>query len=293
MITSKKGVVLFADVSRSSQLYKKEGNEKAKQIIDLIVSEMSMFSEEFCGDVIKTIGDEVMVSFEDPTDAFNAARTIQTHYANKNVSIRIGMAYGNTLRENGDLFGKTVNDAAYIAHLARGEQILVDSNLFESLPELISDECHEYDRVKIKGESQLSTIYRIQWERGDTGEFATKLLAGRRVDELLHSSYLTISFGRNEITINHLQTPYKIGRGEGNDLQLDGESSLASRSHCIINFQHGKFVLIDHSSNGTFVQEEGYQAVYLRREEIPLTKRGIISLGGPIELSNDVISYSL
>jgi len=203
------------------------------------------------------------------------------------------MAYGSTLLDKGDLFGETVNDAAFIAQIARGEQILVDTNLFESLPELMSDECHEFDQVQIKGESRISTIYRVHWEKGNTGEFATKLLTSKGSDDMLQNAFLTISFDRHEVTISHLQTPYKIGRGLGNDLELDTDSSLASRSHCDINFQHGKFVLVDHSTNGTFIQEAGHQVVYLRREEIPLTGRGIISLGGPIELSEAILNYSL
>jgi adenylate cyclase len=57
------------------------------------------------------------------------------------------------------------------------------------------------------------------------------------------------------------------------------ETSLVSRVHARIEWRRGKFVLIDQSTNGTFVKPQGGQEVYLRREEMPLVGRGCISLG--------------
>lgn len=294
MAQNKTRVVLFADISGSSALYKRRGNEQAKQIIDQIVAELSMLSQQNSGTVVKTIGDEIMARFDDPINAYNAARSIQSHYAGKNLSIRIGMAYGHTLLDNNDVFGDTVNDAAYIAHIARGEQILMNDSLFESLPDTMSGDCQEFDKVRIKGESHTRTIYRVDWEDTTAEDAcATKLFTSKGFEDLSKNAFLTINLGEYEVTITQQQIPFKIGRAATGDMDLQIESNMASRYHCDITFQHGKFILVDHSTNGTYVKEDGHQAVYLRREEFPLTGNGVISIGGPVELANDLIHYSI
>lgn len=294
MTDNQKRVVLFADVSGSSALYKQKGNLEAKQIIDQIVDELSHLSLENNGTIVKTIGDEIMARFDDPIDAYGAACSMQKQYADNKLSIRIGMAYGQTLLDNNDVFGDTVNDAAYISHIARGRQILMNDELFYALPKSISFDCHEFDKVRIKGESHQRTIYRIDWE-GNTAENAgaTQLFTSKGFEDLSHNSFLTINLGEHEVTINQHQTPFKIGRTNGDEMDLQINSSMASRSHCDITFQHGKFILVDHSTNGTYVKEDGHQTVYLRREEFPLTGNGVIAIGGPVELSEDLIRYSI
>ena len=57
-------------------------------------------------------------------------------------------------------------------------------------------------------------------------------------------------------------------------------------------YRRGKFVLIDHSTNGTFIQPDGAQEIYLRREELPLLGDGTITLGISQSASNkDIIQF--
>jgi predicted component of type VI protein secretion system len=54
----------------------------------------------------------------------------------------------------------------------------------------------------------------------------------------------------------------------------------ASRQHARIERRRDKFVLADHSSNGTWVQFTGEaEEVVLRREELMLRANGVIGLG--------------
>ena len=53
----------------------------------------------------------------------------------------------------------------------------------------------------------------------------------------------------------------------------------ASRHHCTIERRRDHFVLVDKSTNGTFVTFEGEQELALRRDEIMLRKSGWISFG--------------
>jgi hypothetical protein len=70
-------------------------------------------------------------------------------------------------------------------------------------------------------------------------------------------------------------------------LGRDGASAIvigdreASRQHARIERRPDRFVLIDHSSNGTYVLVDNEPEVWVRREEFVLRGRGRIALGRP------------
>jgi len=52
-----------------------------------------------------------------------------------------------------------------------------------------------------------------------------------------------------------------------------------------------KFILTDHSANGTYVTIEGDREIVLRREEFTLRGHGWIAFGQPRATSTDVIEF--
>jgi len=52
-----------------------------------------------------------------------------------------------------------------------------------------------------------------------------------------------------------------------------------SRVHARIEMRRTKFILVDQSTNGTFILPQGGQMVHLRRDEMPLEGEGLINLG--------------
>jgi len=80
-----------------------------------------------------------------------------------------------------------------------------------------------------------------------------------------------------------------IGRGDQCDIRI--ESDLASRVHARLDFQQTNFVLTDQSTNGTFVQIDDDDEVYLHHEQIVLRGCGVISLGRQIRGSRGKFIY--
>ena len=68
-----------------------------------------------------------------------------------------------------------------------------------------------------------------------------------------------------------------IGRAEDNDLVIKG--NLISRLHARIEINRNKFVLIDQSTNGTFVQAEDGEESFVRRDSLQIKGEGMIGLG--------------
>ena len=55
--------------------------------------------------------------------------------------------------------------------------------------------------------------------------------------------------------------------------------NLISRVHARIDFRKNRFVLIDESTNGTYVQPDGGEEVYVRRDSTELAGSGVIGMG--------------
>lgn len=281
--------IMFADVSGSSALYKQVGNEQAKAIIDEAVHFMTAITIVNEGTVVKTIGDEIMARFNEGYQACEAAIAIQRRCVKephlKDLGIRIGIAYGDVLITHNDVFGDRVNDAACVAHIARANQIVITQSVVDSLGNTLKHDCQMFDRINIKGETEHTLIYRLEWEHSGKDNRATMVMPIHDVASFVDKFQLILTVNGREILLLPEQTPYHIGR-DPVKAHLLVEHELASREHCHIEFRRGKYVLVDHSTNGTYVYLEDQHPIYLRREELPLQSEGQIALGQKIDSSS-------
>ncbi|NVJ60625.1 MAG: FHA domain-containing protein [Gammaproteobacteria bacterium] len=274
--------ILFADVSGSSALYKSVGNEKAKSIIDEILNSLVFSTKKYEGRVIKTIGDEIMTCFDKPENACRAAMEMQQASEKidreHTLGVRIGIGHGKTIEEGHDLFGEAVNDAAFVTGIAKASQILLTESVVKNLPPELYMATQAFDQVAIKGSTAHSTIHRLFWKPQSGGFSETQVFSAQDVSNHLDSSSLSLIFEGQNLKVEAGNEPFIIGRHQQqSSLQVDSE--LVSRDHCHIVFRRGKFVLIDHSTNGTYIKPDEAQEIYLRREELPLLGSGTISLG--------------
>lgn len=276
--------VMFADVSGSSRLFKTVGDDKARQIVSQVVSMMMEKTTENHGTVIKTIGDEVMAAFNSADHCVHAAIAIQNTISNTDyeapISIRIGLHAGPVISENGDVYGEAVNDAAAIVKEAKGGQILTSLQTSNSLNIQLKDKCCHFDNIRLKGGNDTQEINLIQWHDDETQSDATVVRAAITPDMLKPlsvSKEINLTYLGKEIVVHKDDTPFSIGRGRGADLTLKSKS--ASREHCTIDYHRGKFVLIEKSTNGSYLYPQGRASLYIRREETPLMDSGIICFG--------------
>ncbi len=287
---------MFADVSGSSALYKNLGNQEAKALVDNAVSFMASSTIVREGTVVKTIGDEIMARFDSANSACEAAIAIQQRssreFAYIGLGIRIGIAFGDTVVTPNDAFGDTVNDAAYVAHIARANQIVLTQGVVDQLNRTLVQQCQLFDRINIKGENHKTTIYRLAWEVAGQQDFSTKVMPMQEVSRFVDNFQLVLTYGEQTIALLPAQTPFAIGR-DANKADLFFDEELCSREHCHIEFRRGKYVLIDHSTNGTYVCAENKTPIYLRREETTLQGCGVISIGQRTDLKTlSLIHYS-
>lgn len=283
--------ILFSDIVGSSQLYTALGNQRAKEKIDQAMMNMRDIVLEMGGQVIKTIGDEIMYSHEDPDVACRAAVHMNQSLNAMHFYLRTGMAYGKVISDQDDLYGDTVNTSAFLARTAQANQILLDADTYANLA-TFRQQCEYFDRVTIKGDAEPSLLYRLNWEQRDTTSLDATVVASKAVSAANGTpTQMMVSFQGHTYYIDPTSEVI-IGRDHGS-VQICVPHKSASRKHCSISYHRGKFILTDKSTNGTYLLQQGHQEVFLRRESTPLLSDGKISIGQPCDESDNILEYHL
>ena len=273
--------IMFADIARSTRFYETLGDISAQRLMAKCLSMLSDVACQHQGLVIKTIGDEVMCTFPDADQAVNAAKNMQEAFEkmpdieNSDLgtpNIYIGIHTGPVIKEEDDIFGDSVILAARMVALAKPRQILITEQTVKALTPDYKAFVRYVDKETIKGKKGKLKIYEYIWEQDDV----TVILERSSTSSVLQS-YLELRCGNVIIKVDHLQPSITMGRQSHNDLVLDYER--ISRSHANIEYSREKFILMDHSSNGTYVHPQGEAVIHITRDEVQLFDSGIISLG--------------
>src|SRR6516164_3872730 len=88
---------------------------------------------------------------------------------------------------------------------------------------------------------------------------------------------LRLRFDDRELVVDERASNITIGRAEVNDVVIKGR--LSSRLHARIVIGLSNFVLIDQSTNGTFVQTGDGEELFIRQDILQLKGEGMIGLG--------------
>jgi adenylate cyclase len=278
-------VVLFADVSRSTQLYEILGDHTAQGLVATCLSALSIVANHHGGAVIKTIGDEIMCTFPDATSTLEAAQAMQraieqlpevSNLGLAPLSIRIGFHLGTIVHREGDIFGDAVNVAARMVALAKPRQILTTEPTVNTLLEGFRPMVRCIDRTAVKGKSGEFDIYEVIWDTMEMTFMATRPVASR-----LRQARLRLWCSGALVEIDQSRPFASLGRHSDNEIVVP--EAFASRLHCRVEYRRGKFVLVDQSTNGTYVAVRGKDGVFLHRDEMVLEGSGVIGLGREVD----------
>jgi hypothetical protein len=268
--------VLFVDISGSTRLYQELGDAAALRRVRSCLELLRGAVESGSGRVIKHIGDGLMCEFAEADSALRAADAMQVAMAGESsgsrLGIHVGCHHGLIIENAGDLFGDTVNVAARVAGLARIGQIILTQELAERLDVSLQQHVRLLDRVSVKGRRDPLTVFEYLWKR-----FGDMTIAGVAPARPLGTRLRLACLGRDLWLERSGVTMVSLGRGSVCELVVSNPE--ASRQHATIEVRGDKFVLVDHSSNGTYVDWEGAPEMCLKREEMILPARGRIALG--------------
>ena len=288
---SRQTTVLFADVTGSTKLYEAAGDALAAEAIGRCLEKLRLSAEATGGRVVKTMGDSVMALFSNPDAAASAAARMQVAIESLpplgdiKLGVRIGFHAGPVIQRDNDIYGDTVNVAYRLHEQAKKGQVLTSDDTASLLPQLLRNSTRLLYSVQVKGKAEDVALCELVWRQSpDTTDLATTVAVLRIPLARLRLKYLGEDIARRRGSDSLL-----IGRDAGCDLVV--ADTKASRQHCTIERRQDRFLLRDHSTNGTFVTVVDEMEVVLQREEFPLRKRGWIAFGQPRAGTSDIVEF--
>jgi adenylate cyclase len=290
---SKHVAILFADVSGSTSLYERLGDQRALAAIASILSELRKSIAFQRGRIVKTIGDEVMAVFETADAAMQAASDMQNRVAGMapidgvHFAIRVGFHFGPAIEEAADFFGDAVNTAARMAGLAKSGQIITSGPTVDALSPLLQQSTRDLDAMPVKGKQNEIRIFEVIWRDNDD-----LTLASTKAPVSAREPTLTLSYKGHVLALGPARPSALLGRDAMNDLAVAHKK--ASRVHCRIEYRRGQFFLSDQSTNGTYVTADGDAEIVLKREQLMLRGRGVISLGSSLAAAEaEIVAFAV
>ena len=181
--------IVFTDIkgftSRTSEQSRGETLDMIKKHRDLVLPVIT----ERGGNLIKSIGDAFLFTFESPTDAVLSGIKLQQHLRNYNktapkaerVEIRVAINTGEVIVEEGDVYGETVNIASRIEGIAEPNEVYFTEATYLSMNKSEVPSAEIGYRI-LKGIPEKIKVYKVLREgekaRGVTRLFKTVVVEG-------------------------------------------------------------------------------------------------------------------
>lgn len=290
MSTTLVRTVLAADLRGSISLFETLGNASATALVTRCVGALGEVVVRGQGQVFKTLGDGLMATFASAEAAClcserlhaqlevlaSADRPVSDEQAAHTWRLRVALATGEVVEQQGDYFGDAVNVAARLIEHAGDDETLVTASLLEALPLRLQGTFRSLDRLAIRGRSEPVGVWvavRQQVAEAATTHFGDPAL------ELPRRMRLELAWPGHRQAFSSADTPIMIGRDPQSTCSID--LPTVSRSHARIDWHSGGFQLTDLSFNGTHVQVRGAEPLSLRRGTCTLVGTGRIGLGAP------------
>ena len=269
--------ILFADVCGSTRLYRRLGDLAARELIGSLLDELTEITRCNDGELVKTIGDELMGAFPSPATATRAACEMQLHTQkrrdDKPLSVRIGFHWGPVVPLKKDYLGDAVNLSARVAELATIERILTTHAVHDAVDAVAQQEMRWRGCTGIKGFETPVGIWEVLWRPATArspDEFA-------RNDFDFAYTHLRMQCRGTEYVISEGGEPLTIGRVPENRLAIDDD--CVSSRHATIEMWGGQFMLVDMSLNGTHARYDGTLDSFRVPTELRLCKSGTLWFG--------------
>ncbi len=170
--------LMFTDLSGSTAFYERVGDAVAYNLVREHFAFLAGIVRDHNGAVVKTIGDAVMASFDDPADAVRAALAAQAGIAAFNrqhaggradraFTIKLGVHAGASvmvnLNDRMDYFGTTVNMAARLQGQSQGGDVVLSHAIARdpAVKPLLADVATREETVALKGFDQPVGFVRV------------------------------------------------------------------------------------------------------------------------------------
>ena len=278
--TTSHTTVLFADICDSTSYFRRFGDADGRRIVLGCLASVGAVVGEQGGRVVDRVGDEVMCVIPDLSAALATGFLLQDRLAAeiassrlpRDIRLRVGLHHGPVLSERNRIFGDTVHTAKRLVDLAKCNQVLTSGETLSAAGSR-SPNSRFVDRLRIKGQEQPIELFELVRRGEDMTQVAVSTeLAGELYERC------TLRMGGAVHVVDDANPCVKIGRLESCEITI--AHACVSREHGRVDFQKGRIIFTDLSTNGTYVSENpSEEAVLVRREQRWLRERGTLRFG--------------
>lgn len=294
--------VLFADISGTTRLYRKLGTAESQYALERCVKRMERAIEAYGGKLLMPAVDEMIATFDAADALVQGAVEMQRRLADLppmsgvKLSIRIGVHWGRGGITKDGLLGPAADLGRRLMGMAGPGQVLTCAQTAEAMSRNLRQLLWAADNLLLDAPGGECQVFRVLWQE-DAALATTAMPAydGREVapppppDAVPRASAaapvdstaarLCVRFGGKSFLLDARTPTLIIGRDRKSDISI--KSPKASRQHAMI-VRRGErdYLLIDNSTNGSYVQQDN-EVVRVQGGELRLAGKGRIAFGEP------------
>lgn len=308
--------VLVAELTGADALVEKLGAKEADRALERGRARVARAIEAYEGQALSAQGRQLVASFPRCDNAVLAAHDMRERLAQLppvsgiSLALRIGLHSGASDAESGRPTEATTDFANKLLAVATRDQILISDEVARLLPEMIRNQINTQAPLSVSANGTTTPVFEL---RGDVaGLRASQYNTPFMTRSQTQFNEMTASSGthdetppaealRTRLMLRHQSASHIVsqthpvllaGREEGNDLVI--ADRRASRHHARIEWRDGHYMLIDTSTNGTYLVDDHGMEVILKRSECELPMRGRIGFGySPQEIGVDVAMFDI
>ena len=271
--------VLTAGISGSARLHEKLGNTEALRAVDRCIKRIERSVDAFGGRVVSAGGEEVMAVFDTVDAAIHSAIEMQQRVADLppvsgvKTAIRVGISCGEMDFSGKSIEEEAAREAALLAGMAKPAQILASEKIRESMSPSFAPQINDLGAALAATSGGHGTVLEIINPSTPTSSEATDESAVQEPDaETSGSGCLCLRYEGDTVLLNEDKAVIRMGRDSASDLVI--HDRRASRHHAMIERRGTQVVLIDKSTNGTYVMIDGLPEIFVKRSECILRGKG-------------------
>jgi len=125
----------FADMAQFTTFTRRSTEADLRAVLDDFEALATEVVADNHGQIVKTIGDEVLFVADGAADAARIATALveRAEASDTLPSLRAGVAFGPVVRRLGDVYGQTVNIASRLVSIARAGSVVIDEQLADEI----------------------------------------------------------------------------------------------------------------------------------------------------------------
>ena len=198
--------LVFTDIVDSTRYFAQFGDEAGRRLQQLHLDLLEQcLASSSGGRIVDTAGDGAFVCFATSMAAAQAMVALQTRISGENLSrprahqlsLRIGMHWGQVLTDGVQVTGESVNLCARLCATAQPSQIRLSREMFQQLDPDQRQQCRPLGNVAVKDITRAVELMELRWR--DPSLFPSQLLIHESGERIALPQLDILCFGRGEL----------------------------------------------------------------------------------------------